>query len=153
MTIKVAPPELELQGRRVICLAGQTGTDNAPSSVVIHGHRVNGRSLTRACWYRVGRAVTSEDIYWHPMLGLAIEREHSYLVEFDGRGVEWFADLNDYWRLAEDIAQNEALVLAMPYDLHEAFIRTEEELEMDREQDRIADLGKDLAHVAHTEVF
>ena len=114
-----------------------------------------GRSLAYASWYRAGRTLETlrKDVYVHPVQGKAIEFEHAHLVAYDGRPVEWFHDLEDFFQLADDIAVNPGLLLALPYDVHEAFIRTEEELEMDREQDRIADLGKDLAHVAHTEVF
>ena len=108
----------------------------------------NGRSADHASWYRVGRAENC-DVYWHPVQGIAIERDHSYLVAYTGR-VQWLVDRSDYYQLCDDATENPGLVLAMPYDLHAAFVAMD-----DAENTATAqweELGKELRQVP-TEVY
>jgi hypothetical protein len=106
-------------------------------------HRpLRGRSFNHACWYRVGRAEGC-DCYWHPILGRAIERDHSYLVQFTGP-IAYFGNPDDYWWLAEDVAANPELVRAMSAELYAAFeereddVRFAEECAAEREGDVLA---------------
>jgi hypothetical protein len=122
-------------------------------SVTGHNAGDKGRSVGHPTWYRVGR-VGDCDVYWHPVVGVAMEVDHRHLVDYAGR-VTFFVDPDDCRRLAADVAINPALIQAMPEDLHLAFLAKEEEAQARAAQDWADTQVKDemRAHVARTEVF
>ena len=107
-----APPVIADQGRRVIPLP--EGTDGTSSGDSLRGTAPTvktGRSLEYKSWYRLGRTAQGERIYWNPYHGLAVEKDHTYLIALpDNAVVRWeqSPELDDALRV------NPGLAVALP---------------------------------------
>ena len=107
-----APPVIADQGRRVIPLP--EGTDGTSSGDSLRGTAPTvktGRSLEYKSWYRLGRTAQGERIFYHPYHGLAVEKDHTYLIALpDNAVVRWeqSPELEDALRV------NPGLAVALP---------------------------------------
>lgn len=120
MVLKIAPLGQEPEGRRLGSIAVEPRrTSNATQSVAIQAPVDKGRSCNYPCWYRVG-AIGRDAVYWHPMLGMAREKDFSYLVELSALS-EVVYDIDA--RLIRDVYESGGRILeAMGVELREAII-------------------------------
>ena len=107
-----APPVIADQGRReASCQRGSDGTSSGDSLRGTAPTVKTGRSLEYKSWYRLGRTAQGERIYWNPYHGLAVEKDHTYLIALpDNAVVRWeqSPELEDALRV------NPGLAAALP---------------------------------------
>ena len=107
-----APPRANHRGRReASCQRGSDGTSSAASLGAIAPSVKTGRSAEHKSWYRLGRTAQGERVFYHPYHGLAVEKDHTYLIALpDNAVVRWeqSPELEDALRV------NLGLAVALP---------------------------------------
>ena len=97
-------------------------------------------------FYKVGTVAGVGVVYWHPQVGLAIERNQWWLTEVkesERDRIAWFDDPGSLGTLEDDVRVNAELRDAMPDDLAAAY----EDAVFGEEVAREKDAGPELANM------
>ena len=107
-----APPRANHRGRReASCQRGSDGTSSGASLGAIAPSVKTGRSAEYKSWYRLGRTAQGERVFYHPYHGLAVEKDHTYLIALpDNAVVRW----EQSPELGDALRVNPRLAAALP---------------------------------------